>query len=227
MIQTLHRRWLGGLTAAVVALAPALGTAQNQVLDFTSMLGMANYTPVPQSYGDMASLAVSNATRTGFGNSALRDCGQGASHVDFWNNNYSSLVGNAFACIDGYVGEFFFQPTAGNQVTLNGMDFGSYAASGPLFVGPTRPFTLQIFDGNWNLLSNQSLIAASTIHVAPGLTSSTGLYLQWGTDWDVGIDNIDVTVSAVPTSAVPEPSTYALFASGLVALGIASRRRRA
>ena len=53
--------------------------------------------------------------------------------------------------------------------------------------------------------------------------------LRFGPDgYDVGIDNINLTVgaAALVPEPVPEPETYALMLAGRVALGVAARRRQ-
>ncbi len=55
----------------------------------------------------------------------------------------------------------------------------------------------------------------------PGVSSANGLVLRFGPDsFNTGIDNISLTVTAVP-----EPGTWALFAAGLALVGGLSRRR--
>jgi hypothetical protein len=49
---------------------------------------------------------------------------------------------------------------------------------------------------------------------------------QGWSDEGIGYDNIRVQALGAPRSTVPEPSTYALMASGLLALGGIVRRRR-
>jgi hypothetical protein len=218
---------LATTTLALALAAPAAASAQTQVIDFTSLVGSPDYTDIPQSTGDIAGvLEVSNRTRTTFGNAATTNCSGGLTNAEFWNTNYSDLVGIAFSCINGQVAEFAFLPAAGYQVTLNSMDFGSYAA-GANGIGPSRPFTLALYDGLWASLLTSPLVANSRLTVSPGITSTNGLYLQWGSDWDVGIDNISVTVSPIGVSAVPEPASVLLLASGLAAVAGVARRRRA
>ncbi|MBL0170709.1 MAG: PEP-CTERM sorting domain-containing protein [Gemmatimonadaceae bacterium] len=73
---------------------------------------------------------------------------------------------------------------------------------------------------------------AKVIGIAVGVGS------QWPLPYHGFVDNVqmgfnnqnglalDANFDFVPTSTVPEPSTYALMATGLAALGLAARRRR-
>lgn len=57
------------------------------------------------------------------------------------------------------------------------------------------------------------------------------LSLQWlgattQTDEGFTLDNVSVRIDQVQTNLIPEPSTYALLATGLAAVGTLARRRR-
>jgi hypothetical protein len=83
-----------------------------------------------------------------------------------------------------------------------------------------------VFDlaGGSPLVSTGSMLilgAAPTIF-SISATSSAGFSIAFGPDgYNVGIDNIDFT-----TSAVPEPASVALLLAGLVVVGAAGRARR-
>lgn len=93
---------------------------------------------------------------------------------------------------------------------------------------------------NWTSLVNSSTSAAVDGN-STGLVSSVGgtvsglnwssgetLWIRWvetndvGNDHGLAIDNVALSV----TSAVPEPSSYALMLAGLGAVGLIARRRR-
>ena len=214
--------------AVVVSLAVSLPAsavlAQTDVMTFAGQ-GPTLYSAIAPTYGSHAGyLTVSNRSRTAFGNSAINLC-DGTSHVDYWNTGYSNLTDVAFACADGLVGEFFFQPLAGKSVTLNSLDIGSYNSFNG--VGPDRLYSVRAYDASWNPLLILNGTVNSAVHLNFGVTSLSGIYLQWGTDWNSGVDNISTTVAEPRVTAAPEPATLIILAPALLALGAMKRRRRA
>lgn len=209
--------------AAAVALAPlAPASAQTTTMDFAG-LGLGDFAAVPAGYGSHANLTVSNRTRTAFGNGPVSFCAAGSA-VLFWNTGYSSLSGNVLPCLNGGVGEFQFVPLAGSTVTLQSLDLGSFLAS-VNGVGPTRNYDVRVYDLSWNPLFAQTGTVGATTPLAINVSSTSGLYLQFGTDWNVGVDNIVTTVTT-PQSTVPEPTTFALLVPAAAGLAVVARRRR-
>lgn len=199
------------------AFAPlALASAQTTTVDVRAQAPYNDYAAMSQTLWDHANLDVTNSTRSAFGNTA-----QPCANALLWNAGYSTLPGAAFACANGYVGELFFQPGVGQQVFLSSLDLGSY------FNGPIRSYTVNVFDASWAPIYTSTGTVSSTLTLNPNVTSSTGLYLQWGTDWDVGVNNITTTVSG-NVVATPEPASVVLLATGLLGVvGFARRRRTA
>lgn len=216
---------------AALALAAALPAAHavDVTLDFSgNICGVAgasvcgNYAQIGQNYGDIAGvLDVSHRSVV---------AATGVTHESFlkyWANDYSNLVGVAWGGADqtGYYSEMTFTPGAGQQVTLVGFDFGDYA-------NRNYASSVSIFDLGGSLLWNGGSFdpGLTSTHFAPSITSSNGLVLRWGPDgYDVGIDNIQLTVgtaTTAPTAPVPEPETWALLLGGLAVVGSVARRRR-
>ena len=217
-----HSRLLKSCTTAVLVsvLAVSQVTAQTTTMDFSG-LGLNPYDAIPASYGSHANLSVTNLTRDAFGNGPVSACGR-TSYVSYWNTGYSDLVDNAFACYNGGVGEFFFAPKNGFAVTLDYLDIGSWASTNG--IGPSRQFDVRVYDSNWNSLFSATGTVTTTQRINFGTTSKTGLHLQWGTDYDVGVDNIKSTVR--PQTTVPEPATLAFIVPGVLAAAIARRRQQ-
>jgi len=98
-------------------------------------------------------------------------------------------------------------------------------------IGDGRPTTISIFDGSNNLLG--SLLTSSTLVQEKqfyGFALTGGQAAKYvtitnpgNTNDAFGIDNVRFAT----TTTVPEPSTVALMAAGLFALGVSVRRRAA
>ncbi|MBK6657481.1 MAG: VPLPA-CTERM sorting domain-containing protein [Proteobacteria bacterium] len=170
---------------------------------------------ISQSYGDVAGvLDVQYANLAG---------NPGIASLRFWGTDYNDLVRVAWT--DGGDGgsraEIFLKPLNGGVVTLNSFDLGAWPDT-------QRTTSFTILDGDGNLLASSG--GDITIGIQPGnlhnhfdfgdVASNTGIRIQWGPSaFNVGIDNVDFSVSAVP---LPAPAW--LLGAGVVAL--AARRRR-
>ena len=60
-----------------------------------------------------------------------------------------------------------------------------------------------------------------------GSSGASTAYIECGTDWNVGIDNISFEVMADPSNGIPEPSSLALLAMALGLAGPGESRRAA
>lgn len=209
-------------TLRVLTAALLLGAAELPAQSFTLTFGepalAGNGTAIPVGYGSVANLAITNRARNDFGAGALNG---GLCH---WLNSYGDLVDVAYTCSSGAgVGEFTFTPAAGFQVTLHSFDVGEYQGR---IAGSAEVRVYGLGYGAPLFQATQALGAAGHWSLSPELTTTSGFNLQWGDNWDYGIDNVSLTVAPIVASAVPEPATVALLGAGLVALGAAAHRRR-
>lgn len=193
--------------------APSICTASS---DGSGPLGScADWSWISQSYGDVAGVVdvtYSNANDT---RETLR----------WWGSDYNSLYGVAFA--NGGDGSSHARielkaANASSMVTLMGFDLGAYpdTARGTTVniyaIGGGSP--LYTFAGNVGSVSPNI-----PTHFAVNVAAAGGLWIEWqNSAYNVGIDNVDYAVGAVP-----EPETWAMMGLGLAVLGVAARRRRA
>ena len=208
---------------ATMAMVAALGVAASAKADTLTFVGpicdtpgnvCANFSSILQTYGDVAGQLdvqydsdISNP---------------GVSPFRYWADQYSGLFDVAFGEVGSTV-EIYLQPLSGYRITLLGFDIGSYTGLPPT-VDHESQVTILGGDGSPILSTGPTTIFGNApTHFAPGLTRSDGFRIQFGPDaFDVGIDNINFELTAVP-----EPSTWAMMILGFGAAGSMIRRRRA
>lgn len=197
-----------------LCLAPLPALASTVVMQFDEVSG--NYTDFDDTIGDSANVDVTNRTRAGFGNAAIT-----YNHLEHWENNYSDLVDVAFAATNGQVGELQFDIDSGFEATIDSFAFGNY------FNGASpRNSTFRIFDSVWNMVWESVVIGHTgpAVILSPGVALTGTGYFQWGSDWNVGIDDFTYTVATA--SPIPLPAALPLLLLGLGGLGGLSALRR-
>jgi len=194
-------------------------SAQADVLDFAgsicsanadgsgSFASCSNGTRINQGYGDSAAVDVTYRASSEFSNSMF-----------FWADSYSGMSNVAYGDSSGGTPTILIMPTAGNTVTLAGFDIGSWPDA-------DRISQVTVVD----LAGGSPLVNTGAITISGGTptsfsinaSSSVGFSIAFGPDgFNVGIDNI-----AFSTTAVPEPATAALLMLGLTAIGAAAHAR--
>jgi hypothetical protein len=190
---------------------PAVCSTTDDGLGAPTVCG--NWAFLSQSYGDVA--GVVDVTY-----SAPRQPGRS---LEWWSTAYNNLWGVAFAPgsdADSQARIELLPTQPGDGVTLTGFDLGAYPNN-------TLNTTVNIFavGGGPALFSYSGPVgngAVSATHFAVNVSSATGLWIEWqDSAYNVGIDNIEYTVAAIP-----EPASYALFAFGLAAVCALRRARR-
>jgi hypothetical protein len=173
----------------------------------------SNYAWISQSYGDVAGLvdvtysSPRQATPTS---------------IEWWNSNYNTLYGVGFAPnsdADSRGRIEIKALVAGDQVTVSSFDLGAYSFN-------TLNTTVRILTigGGTTLFSYTGAVgngSVSASHFSPNVSAVGGVWIEWqDSAWNVGIDNIQYGVSAVP-----EGSTVSMILAGLAALALARRGR--
>jgi hypothetical protein len=202
----------------VLSLGMGLPAAASQI-DFDSLAGAADYSPIPATFGSTAQVNVAYQTDSSPGVLAQ-------SNIEFWNSGgYGDLPYAAFSAFNGDYAEITLTPTAGYTVTLQNFELAGWPSA------DTPNETVRIRSGvGGSVLADYSPITikgtgtpAHTLFSA-NLTSSGPLTIEWGPDWDAGINYINFT--SAPTGVVPEPSSFLLLGAGFAGIAGYIRRRR-
>ncbi|WP_295042756.1 VPLPA-CTERM sorting domain-containing protein [uncultured Paracoccus sp.] len=191
------------------------GAANAAVLTFEN-IGLNSSEDIPQTYGDLGNLDLTYQSREAFGNSA-----PSYPYLLYWQDGYSDRTGVAYAP-DTNVAEISFNAAPGYTGTISTAYFGTYTSdvSG----------SFAIYDSAWNVLwsHTESAIWDGGIGISPAVSFTGIAYLQWGADWNLGLD--ELVYSVEPTGSqpapVPLPAGLPLLGGGLLAFAGLRRSRK-
>jgi hypothetical protein len=175
---------------------------------------LVNY--ISQSYGDVA-----GAVDVSYSNN---DPAVVNRSLRWWDTNYNTLFGVLWA--DGSDSSSYARIeikalVPGSSVSLTGLDLGAWANS-------TRSTELKVtaIGSAVPLFSYSGPVgdgSTAATHFAPNVSAVGGLWIEWQLSaYNVGIDNIEYSVNAVP-----EPAAALSLLAGLAGLaGLGALRRR-
>jgi hypothetical protein len=201
----------------LLGLPAAELSAQSFTLVFDGILPAGDGASIDPNFGSIGTLSITNRARNTFGAGTVNG------GLCRWNDNYGDLERVAYTCSQSAgVGEFTLTPLAGYQLTIHSYDIGEYQGR---IAGNAETHIYDLTHTTSLFSGTQALVGGTHWTLMPELTTTTGFNLQWGDNWDYGIDNISITVAPISPTAVPEPATVALLGLGLAVLGAGARAR--
>jgi hypothetical protein len=208
-----------GRSIALFGLVSALAvSAQATVLTFAG-LNLSQYGDIPQSYGDNVTGQGSVGTGTySMGNAWTPNVTTSFQTVDntgtqtwpstsYWDTSYGDLVDVTFAAFSADNARIRFDAASGSLVRINSFDMGGWSQT-----TQTTP-RLRILDGSGAILWNNdgaTILGTGGTHstFSPNITGGT-LVIEFGGNWNVGIDNINFD-----QTPVPEPGSVLVLLAG-------------
>lgn len=214
------------------------GVAGATVLTFDD-LGIPDFTAISDLYGDrvtgLSDAVGSYEMGNGFTPNVTveyrtLDPNDGATlsnSLNLWTSGYGDLVRVGFGTERLSMGEISLIADPGFSVTLNSFDL----AGGTTHDYDFEHQPLRIVDGSYNILVDYTpynvLSGSDHSTITPGITQSGIIRIQFGDNWNIGIDNINFDQLANTSEEVipnPEPSSLILLGSALAGLSVWRRR---
>lgn len=231
------------LQVAVAAFLMMWTTVAHATIFTFDNLGLLNFGDIPGAYGDRVSALCDAVGCYGIGNAftpnvvtdyrsvRISDNAVLFNNLDFWTTDYGDLVNVAFAVpSSGAYGEVALTPDPGFAVRLNSFDVGGWPDVDHL----NQP--LRILDGAGNILLDlgpTTFLGANNqhSHFDINLTFESTIRIQYGDNWNTGIDNINFDQCQVADDKdcisvrLPGPSPLILMTLGLAGLAFSAWRR--
>lgn len=210
------------LNTLLLAAASPLTTAG--VINFDD-LTLENFDPLSATYADHGAGGQGDA-RVGVSYSGS----DGAdNHLLFWNDHFGRLLKVALSPIDGTMAQITLTADPGWLIQSIEFDLAAW----PMIELPFWPAVDIVADVSY-ALDGVSVDAPDTLvlgksaphfnHFALSHPDGAAVAtMRWGTDWDVGIDNIRFTL--LRDNRVPLPSTLALAGLAVLPLVLGRRKR--
>lgn len=199
---------MGWFRRTLLLCALWTGAHAQVTLDFQN-LSLLNYGIIPGDYGSNLTpnlAGISYRTFTAATGATLTN------YLEFWNTGYGDLTKVAFASTNGYAAEVSITAATGYAVRLLSFDMAGWPSTDRV------NSVMRLTDAGGNTLLNYAAagpvaiqgdgVGAQRSAFAPDLVAGT-IRIQWGNDWNVGIDNVRFQI--VP---IPEPPIWALLAVG-------------
>ena len=195
--------------------------------------GLNCWDNIPDTYGDNVTSQDMGAFHYGLGNGftpnvtvdyrTLQVGGGGGGtivdHLKFWKTDYGDLVAIAAPQEPRSTAEISLVPQAGWGVCLNSFDLAGWLRADHL----EQP--LIVYDQNYNVLldlSGLTVSGSSHTNVEPNLVYAGTLHIQYGDNYNVGIDNLNFDQVKVPEVS----STLGLLGLTLAAIRVLKARSR-
>lgn len=205
------------ISAILLAGAQA---ANAGIINFDDLV-LADYDDIASNYADHG-LGGNGDSRVGVSYSGSNGA---TNHLDFWNSDYGDLSKVAFTPANGTNAKITLVADAGWLIKSLSFDLAGW------FRTDLRAQLDAILGGASlsGVFPIEGAVDGGPEHSPFGLTYLAGAQsasIEWGTDWNVGIDNIVFEVIADPNvGRVPEPFTPALIGAALGAMALLRRRK--